>query len=282
MNAVLQERYRPNRKTRNILDSAMGHIQSVEYRIGLRWVFYRLLQDDILTSKEDYAPLKGYASTARKRFWNGWQPDTLVDEGRRILESEEPFDRADVLSTLHLYAGLVPGLFDDQDATPFLIFEAATMEGQFEFFAPWADRCAFRGDASIPHKWNIAQRCNRLSRIHGKPVHILYFGDLDKKGLTIPKSAMADIEAWTDVEVRFTRCGISPGDAERFNIPEKSLKPGSYEWESLSHDDAGTLINESLESVVEIETIQTKLTVAENETAELQNEIRAKLEELHG
>ena len=93
--------YKPIARTAEILEAALGYIDSVAYRVGLRWVFYRLLQDSYLTSKDDYENLTDYASKARKRFYHGWRPNTLVDEGRHISKSEEPFNRGDVISNLH-------------------------------------------------------------------------------------------------------------------------------------------------------------------------------------
>lgn len=275
--------YKPNARTAEILNAAMGYIQSVEYMVGLRWVFYRLLQDGYLTSKGEYEKLKGWASKARKRFYRGWHPDTLVDEGRHIVKSETPVDRDDVIANIHQHAWIEPDLFEEQPAIPFLIFEAATMAGQFEHFAPWADRCAFRGDASIPHKWNIAKRCDYLAS-GGLPVHILYFGDLDTKGLQIPESAMGDIREWVSPDTRllFTRVGINPGHAERFSLPEKSLKPGTYEWESLSSDDAGTLIREALAAVVDLDNIEARIESAKVDTAALRAEIRAHMGDFKG
>jgi hypothetical protein len=276
------DEYKPNGRTKEALEAAMGYIQTVAYKVGLRWVFYRLLQDGFLDSKDDYENLKGWCSKARKRFYGDWHPSTLVDEGRSIDTSWDPRDRDHVLSSLHYYAKLTPDLYIGQIAVPFLIFEAETMSGQFEHFAPWSDRAALRGDASIPHKWNIAKRCDHLASKYELPVHILYFGDFDNKGLQIPKSAMADIIDWVEPNtgLEFTRCGINHGDAERFNLPEKSLKVGTYEWESLDSDDAGTLIREGLEKVIDLDLIEERIEAAEDETVELQGEIETHLREI--
>lgn len=275
--------YNPTPAVARVLDAALTYIEAAPYAVGLRWVFYRLLQDGYLDSKEDYAKLKGWASTARKRFYNGWHPDTLVDEGRKIDSPLAPSDRKRELTRLHNYVDIIPDLFEDQDEVPLLVFEAATMSGQFEYFAPWADRAAFRGDASIPHKWNIAKRCDALAeRYDCKPIHILYFGDLDPKGLQIPKSAMADVFEWIEpgTDLYFTRCGINPGDASRFNLPEKSLKPGTYEWESLSSKDAGVLIREGLNQVVDLDRIESDLAEGVTDTENLRKEVFEHLQEI--
>lgn len=271
--------YNPQKKARTILNAALGYIESVGYPVGLRWVFYRLLQDGTLKEKNDYDMLKGLASKARKGFWNGWKPDTLIDEGRHIDKSLSPVDQAEMLSVLHLYIDLTANLFDGMSAVPFLIYEAATSTGQFEHFALWADRAALRGDASIPHKWAIAKRCESLANEYGLPVHILYFGDYDKKGLGIPESALGDIRSWVNetTELRYTRVGINPGHSRRFNLPKKQLSPDTYEWESLGSDDARTLIMEGLATVVDLVEINERIKLAKEESLRLAVKVEAVL-----
>lgn len=272
--------YQPRGDAEAVLNAAMAHINTVGYKVGLRWVMYRLLQDGAIPSKDDYPRLKSLASKARKGFWGGWHPETLVDEGRHISPSAKPISADDMLALLPYYVRLKPDLFSGQPAVPFLIYEAATMDGQFEHFAPWADRAAFRGDASIPHKWNIAKRCDELAERYKLPVHVLYFGDYDPKGLVIPKSAMGDIAAWVKpgTELMFTRVGINEGHAERFGIPEKLEKPGTYEWEALSSEDAGSLINEALAMAVDVAEIRRRTDAAAGETEALRDFVSEALE----
>ena len=128
---------------------------------------------------------------------------------------------------------------------------------------------------------NIAKRIEELAARYDLPVHILYFGDYDPKGLQIPESAMADIREWVNgVDLRFTRCGISPEHVRRFNIPEKFDKPGTYEWEALDDKAAEIVIMDSLNAIVDVERITEKVESTEKETGRLQSDIKDKLSEL--
>jgi hypothetical protein len=255
--------------------AALVHVRSVDYKVGLRWVFYRLLQDGLLKSKADYARLKDILSDARKNFRDGWAPDTLVDAGRTISESENPAGAADALAILPYYVDIRSDLFSGQPAVPFIVYEAATSDAQFENFAPWCDRAAFRGDASIPHKWAIAKRCDSLAARYELPVHVLYFGDLDKKGLSIPASAMSDVFAWVNAgtSVLFTRVGLNAGDNIRFNLPDKPEKPGTYEWEALASVDAERLVLDGLGSVLDLAEVGRRMEAAKVATGALRGRV---------
>jgi hypothetical protein len=136
----------------------------------------------------------------------------------------------------------------------------------------------------VPHKWNITERINDLHALYGKPVHILYFGDYDEKGLQIPESAMADIREWVtdDVDLHYTRCGIDPEHVERFDIPENNAAPGTYQWEALSDAAASTVIEESLSGSVDTFAILGRINKAKAATEKLQRDVRIKLRELVG
>lgn len=267
--------YRPGVKNIAILDAAMAHIRSVNYPVGLRWVFYRLLQDSVLTSKDDYGMLKAIVAKARKSFHGDWRPDTLVDEGRNVNSGIEIVSAKEMLELLPHFVSVQSDIFADQEAVPFLLYESATSDGQFEHFARPFARSALRGDSSIPHKWTIAAHADYLAREHGKPVHVLYFGDHDAKGMQIPESTMTDVHAWIapSTELRFTRVGINAEHAARFDLPEKVDKPHSYEWESLTSDQAEELILEGLRSVVNLAVIDECLASGKRESIALATKV---------
>ena len=212
--------WQPIPENQAILYAAMGHINSIDYRVGARWVFYRLLQDNFYTQKEDYKRWIKLSAKARKEDYDGWMPNTLVDNGRHVIGSGQPRDVNTLLRQLPWYTDIKPNIFEGATSIPFLIFEADTMSGQFQHFASDFDRAALRGDASLDHKWNIAMRIDDLYKRYKLPVHVLYFGDCDPKGLIIPESAMNDIWEWAEHGefIKFTRIGINPEHAKEFNI----------------------------------------------------------------
>jgi len=66
--------YRPHKKQRQLLARALELIDSVPYRVTLRWVFYRLLQEGFYEGKDGYKKCKYLLAKARKRFYGGGPP----------------------------------------------------------------------------------------------------------------------------------------------------------------------------------------------------------------
>jgi hypothetical protein len=76
--------------------------------------------------------------------------------------------------------------------------------------------------------------------LHG--VKIFYFGDCDQKGNQIDVSAFRDIERWCGVPFSLERVGLTLDQALRMGVPENPEKPGQYQWEALTDDQAESLI----------------------------------------
>ncbi|HIE85198.1 MAG TPA: hypothetical protein EYQ00_15785 [Dehalococcoidia bacterium] len=263
-----------------ILDKAWGYIHEVDYKVSLRWVFYRLLQDNFYTQKDDYKnKWSDLCAKARKNFTGGWRPYTLRDSGREVVTSDSATTAGKTLEDLPYYAEVTANIFEGAVSVPFLIFEASTMDGQFNHYAPGFDRAALRGDASVDHKWKIAKRIDLLAETYGLPVHVLYFGDYDPKGLMIPKSAMCDVREWADdtSEILYTRIGVNVEHAGRYELQEKLEKPGTYEWEALPAVAAGELIEEALALCVDLDHISALKSRAEDETEGLRSDIESAL-----
>lgn len=235
--------YKPRPEQAAILDRAYDLVQSVPYQVTARWLFYGLLQESFFKDKDAYnGKFLPLLSKARKSFYKGWTPETLADDTRQAVIrgggwlSEKEFLRAVGRAVCTL------DKWQSQDRYVELWFEAKAMKGQFEHYTDNITLRPFGGDASIPFKWKIARELADAFDRYGKPIVILYFGDMDKKGFQIPISAEKDIRQWSGVDFEFIRCGLNPGDEITFNIPENPDKPGSYQWEALTDAAARELI----------------------------------------
>lgn len=113
----------------------------------------------------------------------------------------------------------------------------------------------FGGDPSIPYKYDLAQHINLQQSQFGKPILVLYFGDLDPKGRQIPESAFYRIKQWCSCDFQARRVGLNPGDEVRYSIPEQPNKPGAYQWEALDDDAAGARIDGAMETVFDLEAL---------------------------
>lgn len=236
--------YCPHKDQREVLDRAMGYIESVAYQVTARWLFYRLLQDGIYTGKGDYnSKFLPMLSKARKRFYNSWRPDTLADDTREAVIRGDGFNsESEWLSAV----GRMRCNLDKWTSQPCYVelwFEAKAMRSQFEYYTDHVTLVAFGGDPSIPYKWAAAKRLEKRAETC-KQIAILYFGDLDPKGLTIPENAAVDIRDWCAAPFEFIRCALNPGDEVTYNIPENPDKPGQYQWEALDDQTARKLITE--------------------------------------
>lgn len=230
--------YNPHPKSQEILKYAMKKIQSVPYNVSARWVFYQLVQAGIIRKKE-IKRFDALLSRARKSFWNGWKPDILKDTIRKCCFKGENY----------VYFDLGLDSIRYQDCYVQIWFEAEAMHGQFEYYMKEyrTSLIPFRGDCSIPIKWEIAKKLEAMATKYAKPIKILYFGDYDEKGLQIYHSALKDIKAWCNVEFDVERVGLTLEQADRLNIPDNPLKPHTYQWEALNDEQAGNLIVNALE-----------------------------------
>ena len=248
--------WQPREKQRQTLERGWYWKESVPYGVSARWIFYKLYDYDQLftdSKKKAYHNLfLPLFSKARKQFYDQWRPDSLTDDSR--TEELGGFGYSDEKEWLRVGIGERECILDrwqDADTYVEIWFEAFAMIGQFRYFAPNISLVPFKGDASIEYKWRIAKRLEQMSgQYDGKPMTILYFGDLDQKGLEIPENALRDIRAWCSVPFEFIRCGLNKGDEVRFGLGSSIDRADSYQWESLSHEQARELIVPSVEKFI--------------------------------
>jgi hypothetical protein len=229
--------WQPKSEGQKILDYAMAKIKSVPYAPSSRWTFYRLVQGGFLR-KSQIAKVDYLLSRARKSFYGEWRPNTLTDSIR------QPIFKGEYRTLFYVELdGIV-----DQDYYVQLWFEAEAMHEQFSYHTRdyRVSLVPFRGDCSIPIKWEIAKKLENVYAKYQKPIKILYYGDCDKKGLQILKAALKDIRAWCNVDFDVERVGLTEEQARDFGLPENPEKRGNFQWEALEDKDARKLILESL------------------------------------
>ena len=287
----LIDTWKPNRKSQGILSLSLEHVQSVDYKVSARWVFYRLLQAGIYRAKEDYFTFSSLLSKARHAQWGGWHPLTLADETRDMLPyvsgGEHPHPDIELLvehgvmeavEDLEYYRGQIESykyrseyqvdqnyLHDNVVA---VMFEARAMIQQFRKYTKGVTLCPFGGQPSIPYKYKIAQYLEDEARTYRKPVKILYFGDLDEKGVEIFETGKADISKWCRADLDFTWCGLTEEQVARYGIPENIDHVG-YQWEALTDPQAREIIRMGMEPYFNFE--------AEDQARELSSSIKSRV-----
>jgi hypothetical protein len=145
-------------------------------------------------------------------------------------------------------------------------FEANAMYSQFEYYTKGLTLMPFGGDCHIVPKWEAAKRLTKMGKLYGKRVRVLYFGDLDKKGKEIPKSAMKDVRPWCywisekEVLPELTICGLTEHQVQYFKdikdpVQDDPVNPGKYQWEALSDSQAKWIIEGAMGRNVDLAAI---------------------------
>ncbi len=277
--------YTPNPETAELLNWMLHKIQSVPYSVTLRWTFYQAVQERGLL-KSDYDSVKKYCAKARKNFWNGWSPMTLVDDTRTIHKAGGGY--VDFRDWINSFKDREPlyEVYPHQERIIQIWFEAQAMFSQFDHYAsPYRiPLVPFKGDTSINHKWKIAEYLAQLYKQYRKPIVVLYFGDYEPfkdkgsraKGLTIPLDALDDISEWlaiflvhygllTTDEIKqgkmkeflkFVRVGLNQEHINNWHLPENPERPGEYQWEALGDAQARELIDGAIKPYWDVDVIK--------------------------
>ncbi len=254
---MLRDDYNPRRENAEMLDRAYELVESVPYQVSARWLFYRLLQEGYYSTKQDYDNkfLKA-VSAARHAFYKGWRPDTLADETRESIAGGDGW--RDPQAWLKAVAKAKCQL-DKWHTQPVYLecwYEARAMTDQFRHYTEYVTLRPMGGQPSIPYKWEAAKDLERAARDYGKPVVILYFGDLDPAGETISEVIERDISAWCNVSFEFVRCGLTEEQVTRYNVPENIDHPGAYQWEALTDEGARDIITENINQYLRHDAIE--------------------------
>lgn len=261
-------------------------VDSVPYKISLRFAFYRLWEErdyyfpDLVRKIEqgelnfgeakEFAAERCYKSFSKAVHDGYFRPDTFEDQSSasRIASGGNYDNKEDWINSISAY-GIRQDLEQfcelderqDQEHQIILVFEAAAMWRQFEYYAKGypVDLWSLGGQASNPHKYGLAQRIDELGANYPDSiVTICYFGDLDYHGVQIPETALGDIESWATAPFESYRIGVN------------TLPPG--QWEAYSDQEAGEIITSAIRYFLDADKLEEWIRL-EDESSKEVNEI---------
>lgn len=256
----------PRNKTEKILDRALYHVNSIDYKVTLRWLFYRLFQEGYFSDKKPGMSKDGKVIGAKKRayqdftslmsrlrhspieFQEKW-PIELADDRRDPIHRTQGFETPD--EWLEWQRENIKCNIDkmvDQDFYIMVAFEAEAMQSQFikktENYE--VSLWPFSGAASIPYKKRLAHHIEWAHKKFNLPVVLLYFGDHDDAGLIIPESAFRHVRKWCSVDFDAYRVGLNKDQVIKYNVEDDPERPGKYQWEAVDDKDATEIITSAL------------------------------------
>lgn len=293
------ETWKPQAKIKTILDAAKEHIDSVPYKVSVRWAFYRVWQDGYYDKTKSDAKNKAYTNfckiASRARHSGMWEPDLLADDTRSMslyyndgdapepdIETmvEEGIEDAESdirhyrekLNNYRWHSSYTVDPNFLQDYFFAVIFEARAMAQQFEAYTDGVTLCPFGGQASIPYKYEIAKYLEDKASYYQKPVKVLYFGDKDEAGEDIFETGKEDISKWCGASIDFVRCGLTDEQIAYYDIPESAEKPG-FQWEALTDKQAAAIIRNGMEPYFNFDAKRE----AEHLSASIQSEVERRV-----
>jgi len=233
----------PDTDSQIILDAARKHIESVPYKVSVRWVFYRLYGEGHYKEKDDYGNFSTLCSRARRVYLDDWwHPGTLKDDTRGVIQNLYGYPNSkQAIERIPDDIDLTVNHFFKQDYYVELWYEARAMSSQFLYYTHKIDLVPMGGMSSVSFNWVLAQRIEEAYERYGKKVHILYFGDEDLSGHRIKTNTEEDMHSWCNSPFEFHWCGLTKAQAEKYKVPH-SVKNKGYQWEGLSDKAAKEII----------------------------------------
>ena len=276
--------YNPEPHNVRMLDRAYEQIESEPHKVSARFVFYRLWQDGtfgdiqpvltaegtVKTSAKKLAYMRFISKTAeaRMRNYKEWRPWTMTDDLNPVtdiyLGSGSPHTTPDTLANTYLERIKNPFIniphFYFQKMYVAICYEAHAMTSQFKYYTSGVALIPCGGQSSIPMRYEIAQLLLRESGLYGIPATLLYFGDLDEAGIkNIYRSLEDDINYYcSGKDVEIIRVGITEEQVLKYDIPDNPIKPGTYQWEALSTEQAGEIIKGAVDNLLDPEATERK------------------------
>lgn len=277
----------PSPEGQKILNTALKHVESVAYAVSTRWIFYRLYQEGLYKTKDDYKNWIDLSGKARHSQWGGWNPWTLADDTRKTID--RVYGMADKEEAVDLIPSHIRDLahisldhFYHQDHYVELWYEARAMTGQFRHYTDDIDLVPMAGQPSISFKYQLAKRLGDKAEKYDLPITILYFGDEDLSGHVIQQDIEEDLATWANVAFDLVWCGLTKEQAEKYKVP-KSVEKKGYQWEALSDEAAGEIISKAMGEYISqdvIDDVEAEIDEANEKISPILDKVADEIEEI--
>ncbi len=181
-----------------------------------RFVMYKLLKttkDGITITKKMDKKISGVINVLK--YQGRISNNMTIDVKRSVSEYNHFRDRDDAQN--YIQRAFYLDRWKHQPRRLILMCEASGYLGVIrnianQFRIPYTSAS---GDMSVQIKIEIADMCDM------SPTTIIYYGDNDTKGLSIPKTIEADIRALRPhVDLLFHRLFLNEGDIKKYGLPE--------------------------------------------------------------
>ena len=247
----------PIKRTADLLDRALQIVDGVPYTVTLRWLFYNLYQEGWFEGDKAKAYSNFSSTLSRLRhspdaFQERW-PIELADDRRDPILRYGHKNSEEWLKSVSRWLSCNVDYMVGQSAYIIIAFEAEAMQSQFKHYTQgWGVALwPLSGMASIPYKKRFAEFINQVNDKFDLPVTVLYFGDYDDAGMTIPESTMRHVRKWCEVEFTAYRVGLSLDQVNEYNIQDDPGNPGKYQWEAVPDAAAKAIITGALHKTLD-------------------------------
>lgn len=207
--------------------------------LTVRQVYYQCVARQLIENRlSEYQRVSKTLSTLRRESLVPW--DAVEDRTRRTTDKRGVSDLSDFiseqsecfLSWRYYHRCRV----QEQDTYLEVGIEKDALSAIVEdVLWPYCTRLnVVRGQVSATMVHAMAQRF-QSARQRGQHPVLLYFGDLDPSGITIPESLIEKMHAHHGVRVELDRVGLNPDQIEQYNLPSdfdaaKPSDPNYQRW----------------------------------------------------
>lgn len=254
--------------------------------LTVRQVYYQCVSRQLIKNNQaEYKRVSKTISTLRRENLVSW--DAIEDRTRRTTDKlgvsglyDFIAEQSEYFLDWHYYHRC---RVQEQDVYLEAAIEKDALSSIVEdVLWPYCTRLnVVKGQVSATMVRDMAVRFNAAYRNGQQPI-LLYFGDLDPSGVTIPVSLVEKMKEFHSVDVVLDRCALNPQHINQYNLPEdfdaaKPTDPNYAKWilkypgvpatelDTLHPGVLRELVKTAVESHLDMESFREQMEIEERE-----------------